>query len=84
MNLKLASLCARLWLLGFAGMWASKGLFDAGVGTVGFDLAFLVCAAGGATYVLLGALVVLGAEEPERVRAGEKSREVRAAPLEAP
>jgi hypothetical protein len=58
MNVKLANLCARLWLFGFAGMWVSKGLFDRGPGAMSFEIAARLCLVGGLTYCLLGLLYV--------------------------
>ncbi len=65
MNTKLSSSCALLWVLGFAGMWVSKGVFDLGQGALPFDLATWIWAVGGLTYCLLGALSFLGDEGKE-------------------
>jgi hypothetical protein len=59
MNTKLASLCLRLWILGFLGMWVAKGIFDRGPGEAGFDLCSVLWISGGLTYALLGALCTL-------------------------
>jgi len=69
MNVRLARLCAYLWLLGFAGMTVSKGVFDLGPGTVGFGLAARIALAGGLTYCLLGVLACLS--EADGGRKGE-------------
>ncbi len=65
MNVKLATLCLWLWILGFFGMWTAKGLFDLGPGAVGFDLFAALWAIGGLTYALLGALCVLDGEHAQ-------------------
>ena len=59
MNVKLASLCLKLWTLGLVGMGTVKGIFGLGHGTVGFDLCALVWIAGGATYALIGAMYAM-------------------------
>ncbi len=63
MNVKLASLCLKLWTLGFLGMWMAKGIFDMGPGTAGFNACALLWVVGGATYALLGTMCVLEPQE---------------------
>ena len=56
MNVKLASYCVRLWMLGFAGMFVFRGLFDLGPGSLPFDLATGLWGIGGLTYCFVGSL----------------------------
>lgn len=59
MNIKLAILCARLWLGGFLGMILSRGVFGHGPGELFFDISARLCAIGWLTYCLLGLLHVV-------------------------
>ncbi len=56
MNFKLANCCVRLWMVGFAGMFVSQGLFGCGPGSLPFDLATGLWGIGGLTYCFVGAL----------------------------
>ncbi len=60
MNVKLAILCARLWLGGLLGMIVSRGVLDLGPGELCFDLSALASAIGWLTYCWLGVLSLTG------------------------
>ena len=60
----LARFCGLLWLLGFAGMWVTKGIFDLGLGSMPFEIFARFWVVGGLSLVFVTGLMVLG--DPRR------------------
>ena len=60
----LARFCGLMWLLGFAGMWVTKGFFDLGAGSIPFEIFARFWAVGGLSLVFVTGLTMLG--DPRR------------------
>lgn len=61
----LARFCGLMWLLGFAGMWVTKGLFDLGMGSMPFEIFARFWGVGGLSLAFVTGLMVLG--DPRRI-----------------